>query len=339
MPLNSDPQTHREGFIRLALVKPFLQHLQERDIDPLPALDQVGLSADQIADTGAYVHSELVYGLLNAFSDLARDRYLGVRVGEAFDLHAWPPFAMSLQSSTTLFEFLVNFVRLVPQESSSVRHSLVVEAERAVYRISRLQEPSVEPVQVAGFGAAVYVRLLRSVTSEAWEPGLVGWETRYVAGVPPRYGGVETRFIPDPGMQLSFPLDWLFLDVAKMSELTTPEPASPNEEVTLVAAMRSILRHKLDEPDLGPEIVAGFLGIQADRLLKALKHHGTTLPREIKRLKTDVAKDLLRHSDKNAAEIGAELGYADKAHFTRFFKSQTGVTPSDFRDAQSDENL
>lgn len=335
MPLNSDPQTHQEGFIRLALVKPFLQHLKERDVDARPALDQVGLSEDQISDTAGYVHSELVYGLLNTLSDLARDRYLGVRVGEAFDLQAWPPFAMSLQSSTALFEFLANFVRLVPQESSSVRHSLIIEAERAIYRVSRLQEPSVAPIQVAGFGAAVYVRLLQSVTGEAWDPALVGWETRYIAGVPPRYAGIDTRFIPDPGMQLSFPLDWLFLEVAKVPECATPHPAPPEEEVTLVAAMRSILRHKLDEPELGPEIVAELLGIQADRLLKALKHHGTTLPREIKRLKTDVAKDLLRHSDKNAAEIGAELGYADKAHFTRFFKSQTGITPSEFRGAQS----
>lgn len=331
MPLSTHPDMHREGFIRLALVLPFLNFLNDRGIDPCRALEKVGLSADQVNDTDVYVHSELVFGLLNEFSELAGDRYLGLRVGESFDLQGWPPFAMALQSATTLFEFLTNFVRLVPQESSSVRHSLIVEAERAIYRISRLQEPAVAPVQVAGFGAAVYVRLLQSVTGETWDPGKVAWETRYVEGLPPRYSGVETRFLPDPGMQLSFPVDWLSCDVARMSEHTPQEPLSLDEEVTIVGALRSILRDKLDEPDMGPENTADLLGIRTDRLLKALKHNCTTLPREIKRLKIDLAQDLLRSSDKTATEIGAKLGYADKAHFTRFFKSQTGMTPSEFR--------
>ncbi|MCA0872967.1 AraC family transcriptional regulator [Seohaeicola saemankumensis] len=331
MPLSTDPGSHQEGFIRLALVAPFLNYLKERDIDPRPALDKVGMSADQISDSSVYVHSELVFGLLNKFSDLSGDKYLGLRVGETFDLYGWPPFAVALQSATTLIEFLTNFVRLVPQESSSVRHSLIVEAERAIYSVSRLQEPAVSPVQVTGFGAAVYVRLLQSVTGKTWDPGQVVWETRYIAGVPPRYAGVETRFMPDPGMQLSFPVDWLFRDVVRMPELSPQGPPTVEEEVTIVAAMRSILRDKLDESDLGAETVAGLLGIRADRLLKALKHHGTTLPREIKRLKIDLAQELLRSSDKTAAEIGAKLGYADKAHFTRFFKSQTGMTPSEFR--------
>lgn len=331
MPLQTDHELHREGFIRLALVAPFLNYLKERGIDPRPALDTVGLSADQINDTSVYVHSELVFGLLNGFSDLAGDRYLGLRVGEAFDLQAWPPFATSLQSATTLFEFMASFVRLVPQESSSVRHSLIVEAERAIYRIARLQEPAVAPVQVTGFGAAVYVRLLQSVAGDAWNPREVVWETRYIAGLPPRYAGVQTRFMPDPGMQLNFPVDWLFRDVSKMPDNTPSKRLGLDDEVTIVAAMRSILRDKLDEPDLSADAIAGFLGIQTNRLHKALKHHGTTLPREIKRLKIDLAEDLLRNSDRTAAEIGAKLGYADKAHFTRFFKSQTGMTPTAFR--------
>ncbi|MFC3612294.1 helix-turn-helix domain-containing protein [Lutimaribacter marinistellae] len=331
MPINSDTHTHHEGFVRLALAAPFLQHLMERQIDPSPALERVGLSPGQVNDTNLYVHSELVYGLLNALSDLAGDRYLGLRVGEAFDLNAWPPFATSLQKSKTLFEFLAAYVRRVPQEASSVRHSLIVESDQAVYRVARLQEPAVAPVQSAGFGLAVHVRILQSVTGDSWDPSLVACETRYISGVPPRYAGVETRLSPDPGMRLSFPVDWLFREVTKMSRQAPPQPATRNEEVTLVAAMRSILRNRLDEPDLGPETIAGWLGIQADRLQKALKQHGTSLPREIKRLKTDVARELLCNSDKTAAEIGAKLGYADKAHFTRFFKSQTGMTPSEFR--------
>ncbi len=331
MPFSSTSQKHSEGFIRLALAAPFLKYLTDRMIDPRPALDQVGLKADLLSDPSVYVHSELVYGLLNAFSELAGDRYLGLHVGETFDLQGWPPFARARQSSKTLFEFFTQFVRLVPQESSSVRHKLIVDADNAIYRIERQQEPAVPPVQATGFGASIYVRLLETVVGNSWNPSVVRWESRFITGLPIGYKGIDVGLGTNPGMQISFPVSWLFLnltpDVASKPYIKAPQ----DEEVTVVAAMRSVLHDKLDETDLGPQVVAGLLGIQPDRLLKALRQQGTTMPREIKRLKIDVAKEQLRNGQKTVGEIGLLLGYSDKSHFTRFFQRQTGLTPTTFR--------
>ncbi len=331
MPFNSTSQEHSEGFIRLALAAPFLQYLTDREIDPQPALDQVGLKSELLSDPSVYVHSELVYGLLNAFSDVSGDRYLGLNVGETFDLQEWPPFAQALQSTNSLFEFFTRFVGLVPQESNSVRHSLVIEADKATYRIERQQEPSVPPIQVTGFGAAIYVRLLETVVGESWDSSRVRWESRYITGLPVNYKGIEVGLGPDPGMQISFPVEWLFLHHASEGSAKPIASARQNEEVTVVAALRSVLRDKLDETDLGPEVVAGLLGIQPERFLKALQQQGTTLPREIKRLRVDVAKEHLRDDKMTIAEIGLLLGYSDKSHFTRFFRGQTGMTPTKFR--------
>ncbi|HRH37210.1 MAG TPA: AraC family transcriptional regulator [Flavobacteriales bacterium] len=44
------------------------------------------------------------------------------------------------------------------------------------------------------------------------------------------------------------------------------------------------------------------------------------------------AKNLLITTDKNVAEIGFELGYEDKAYFSRVFKKNTGQTPTEFRE-------
>lgn len=331
MPLNTIPQGQSEGFIRLALAAPFLRYLTERQIDPRPALDQVGLHAELLSDPSVYVHSELVFGLINAFSDLASDRFLGLHVGETFDLQAWPPFAQARQSSKSLFEFFARFVQIVPQESSSVRHRLIVDTDKATYQIERQQEPAVPPVQVTGFGAAIYVRLLQTVVGQAWDPSVVRWESRYINGVPVGYKGIEVCLGTSPGMQISFPVDWLFKAQAPGVTANPPTTAQPEEEITVVAAIRSVLRDKLDEADLGQHIVSGLLGIQTDRFLKVLQQQGTTLPREIKRLKIDVAKEHLKQNRKTIAEIGLLLGYSDKSHFTRFFRGQTGMTPTQFR--------
>ena len=44
------------------------------------------------------------------------------------------------------------------------------------------------------------------------------------------------------------------------------------------------------------------------------------------------ARRLLRYTDKGVSEIGYELGYEDLQTFSRFFKKQEGVPPSEFRE-------
>lgn len=43
------------------------------------------------------------------------------------------------------------------------------------------------------------------------------------------------------------------------------------------------------------------------------------------------AEQLLNHSDKTIQEIAYALGFNSQAHFTKFFRKQSGRTPSDFR--------
>jgi AraC-like DNA-binding protein len=40
---------------------------------------------------------------------------------------------------------------------------------------------------------------------------------------------------------------------------------------------------------------------------------------------------VLHHHDVPVGEIGARLGFSDPAHFTRFFRNNAGVSPSEFR--------
>ena len=46
------------------------------------------------------------------------------------------------------------------------------------------------------------------------------------------------------------------------------------------------------------------------------------------------AKRLLLFSTKNADEIGYELGYKEASHFSKFFKSHTGLPPARFKEQQ-----
>jgi AraC-like DNA-binding protein len=43
------------------------------------------------------------------------------------------------------------------------------------------------------------------------------------------------------------------------------------------------------------------------------------------------AKRLFYYTDKSAKEIAADLGFDDAAHFSRFFKNQAGIPPTEFK--------
>lgn len=43
------------------------------------------------------------------------------------------------------------------------------------------------------------------------------------------------------------------------------------------------------------------------------------------------AKAMLLHSDQPVNEIAEQLGFAYSNHFTRFFRTRTGMSPSDYR--------
>lgn len=45
------------------------------------------------------------------------------------------------------------------------------------------------------------------------------------------------------------------------------------------------------------------------------------------------AKRLFYYTDKSVKEVAAETGFEEVAHFSRFFKNQTGLTPSLFKDS------
>jgi AraC-like DNA-binding protein len=77
---------------------------------------------------------------------------------------------------------------------------------------------------------------------------------------------------------------------------------------------------------------AGRLAIHVNHLNKILKENtGKTTSHVIAARVTQEAKILLRQTDWNVSEIAYSLGFEEIAHFSNFFKKQTGSAPNIFR--------
>lgn len=77
---------------------------------------------------------------------------------------------------------------------------------------------------------------------------------------------------------------------------------------------------------------AARMGISPKRLNEILKKKfGVTLTRMLHGRLVLEAKREIAYGRKNMKEIAYELGFNDQAYFSRFFKSQTGMSPESFR--------
>jgi len=97
-----------------------------------------------------------------------------------------------------------------------------------------------------------------------------------------------------------------------------------------IQQVRSLLWSNLSE-GWTLDQVAEKLGYSTRALQRALKREGTRYSLVLSDIREERAKELLHQTTGSITEIGFFLGFADTAHFSREFKSKTGMAPTEFR--------
>lgn len=78
--------------------------------------------------------------------------------------------------------------------------------------------------------------------------------------------------------------------------------------------------------------IAGLAGVHATHLAEIFrKYTGCSIGQYIRRLRIDYAVKEVIFSEASLAEISVEAGFYDQSHFTKFFKRQTGISPTEMR--------
>lgn len=80
--------------------------------------------------------------------------------------------------------------------------------------------------------------------------------------------------------------------------------------------------------------LANAISISPTYLSRIFKQKtGVSVSEYIRQRKLDVAKNMLRFSDMDLVEIANTLSYSSQSHFIQHFRSQTGMTPKAYRNA------
>ncbi|WP_068785142.1 response regulator [Paenibacillus phocaensis] len=110
--------------------------------------------------------------------------------------------------------------------------------------------------------------------------------------------------------------------------------AKKSTELLMMSAQSYIQNHL--GHDFGIEDIADYLGISSSYFCLLFKNHfGETFVEYLTKQRMEMAKCLLRSSERSIAQIGISIGYQERRYFTKVFQKYTGMTPSDFRQKES----
>ncbi|MEO6734690.1 MAG: two-component regulator propeller domain-containing protein [Ferruginibacter sp.] len=113
--------------------------------------------------------------------------------------------------------------------------------------------------------------------------------------------------------------------------VTLPETETVSAKEKFLQKTLSFIDDNLSDSQLSVELLSSHLCISRASLYNRLLEYTGMSPVEfIRTLKLEKAKDLLEKSDLNIAAIAYETGFANPNYFTKVFKAQYKITPSEF---------
>lgn len=103
------------------------------------------------------------------------------------------------------------------------------------------------------------------------------------------------------------------------------------DELLLQKILKTV-ESNISEPDFDVSVLAEKVGMSRSSLTRKLKAITGLTPLEyIKKVKMKHAKILLEDRNKNVSDVSLFLGYFNRKHFTKCFKDEFGMTPSEYQ--------
>jgi len=101
-----------------------------------------------------------------------------------------------------------------------------------------------------------------------------------------------------------------------------------------VLKLNRFIRENLSNTMLGVDMIVDHMNVSRTTLFNKMNNLvGASTNKYIRRIRIDVAKELLSKTNKSVGTIAEETGFSESQYFSTVFKQETGMTPSQFKDS------
>jgi AraC-like DNA-binding protein len=324
--------TRNLPLIRMSAINPFLLELRKRGADAESLLRELGLPVEIPASNDLFIAPSAIYTLVERSAELVADPFLGFEIGNALDLQNWDPIVSATEQARTVGELLTMFAVNAAEHSTATKFYLTTEGERSTFGFERIVDPKFRPGQNDAFYMGFMSQLLKQATRNQWDTARVLFSVADPNCIPANGEGYRIAKGNRSGVQITFPSQWLFERFEKPHfSASVSKELSGEIPQSLIDSVRTALRPHLHDADLTVDKAAQVCGYERRRLSRELREKGTTLSKEIAKLRAEKASRDLVSTNHRVADIAQTVGFTDPTVFSRAFKNWTGQSPQEFR--------
>lgn len=110
------------------------------------------------------------------------------------------------------------------------------------------------------------------------------------------------------------------------------ELAHSNLDKTFIDKLIQVINEHIEKPELDVDFICDKMAVSRSTLYSKMKSYiGKGVKELINDIRIEKAKALLKQTDLPISEISEKIGFAQQRYFSRVFKSEVGMTPSEFR--------
>lgn len=319
--------------VKLSLLRPFLTALAERGMDSDELLAQCGLTRSAVENDEASVHVMVVHTFLEHVADAAGDPAFASEIGARLDTQGWPILQKAEQTAQTVGDFLTIFCAGANELASSVSSYLEINGAKASFGERRLFKPTMPPAQNDGFMVGLSLSILQRALGDQLKPEFVTIELCAPSALSERFQCFQLIRGDEMGFRMNFPAEWLILPVRNAyAEPDLVVKASQSVAInSFLSSFRSLLQRHVGHGKLSSADVARLVSMSQSQLGRRLGRLGTDISRELAAANLAHAKHVLETTALPLGELADALGYSDPGNFSRWFKRETGLTPSAYR--------
>jgi AraC-like DNA-binding protein len=246
-----------------------------------------------------------------------------------------PVMSGKIRSSPTLLSALESACSHGRAESSKIQ----IWIERRKDSILFCYRGSVEvgapgADDIASMQARVFLSIVRLFAGPNWAPADAALARCAEPGpiVREELGSTRIRLAPD--------YSWHRLprSILSLGPRALPAAAAwsgseviPDQASDLVGSLALALRPYLPTGVPSLRDAAELVGMSVRTLQRELSCAGSSYRDIVQGVKLNAARELLERPDVRVLDVAFETGFRDPAHFTRFFRKLTGVTPHAYR--------
>lgn len=307
-------------------------------LDWAPLMRGVGLDAAGLAAQDTWIPAAAVARLLEISAAASGCEDFGLRLSEFRRLGNLGPLTLVIREEPDVRGILEMLIRYEHTYNHAIRGSLSEADGLATIRIDlEIGEP-VGTCQTSDLAVGALHRIQRELIGTKWQPLCVCFSHPAPADT-----STHLRIF---GNVVQFQAEFAGI-ILRASDLDAPnqvadplirpyahqflDSLAPPGDVTTVTRVREVIAALLPSGHCSVVHVARSLGVDRRTIHRRLADSGETFSSLLNAVRAELAERLVPNPRPALTEIASELGFSEPSAFSRWFRSQFGCSPTQWR--------